>query len=321
MNRLGSKKTFVVTGGLGFIGSHFIERILALGHTVINIDKMTYAANLGLKFTGDYTFKQQDIAQLDDLSYCDIIVNFAAESHVDNSINASDNFITTNVLGVHNLLEIIKRHKISNMQTSWGYRPPLFVQISTDEVFGDILQGAFSECDRHMPSNPYAATKSCAEQLTCAWGRTYDLPYIITRTTNNYGCRQHPEKLIPAVITRLRDGKKVIVHGGGHYIRNWIHVEDNVDAIIRIIDTGRESAAYHVSSDEEYSVRQIVDKIATHMGKWYDDVVDTSTDRSGCDVRYALNHAQLTADTGWVQTRRFDNELVKIIDHYTKACT
>lgn len=314
MDRLSGHKTIVVTGGLGFIGSHFIEHVLWMGHTVVNIDKVTYAAN-DIKFVGDYRFIRADIKDIEDIPFCDIIVNFAAESHVDNSIANASNFIDTNVLGVHNMLEILRRHKVKNLQTSWGYRSPLFVQIGTDEVFGDILSGFYFENDRHMPSNPYSASKSCAEMLLVAWARTYDLPFLITRTTNNYGQRQHSEKLIPATITNLLNGNKVIVHGDGHYIRNWIHVEDNVDAIIKVISRGDVNTSYHISSDEEHNVRDIVTMIATKMGYKYEDVVDTSTDRSGCDERYALN-CDITKALGWTPQRHINIELDDIIQYY-----
>jgi dTDP-glucose 4,6-dehydratase len=318
MKRLSSKKTIVVTGGLGFIGSHFVELALKNGHKVINVDCETYAANSSLRFSGDYTHIKEDIANINDIPFCDIIVNFAAESHVDNSISSSKNFISTNVLGVHNLLEILKNHKIKNLQTSWAYKVPLFVQISTDEVFGDILKGFFTETDQHKPSNPYAASKSCAEQLVYAWGRTYDLPYIVTRTTNNYGCRQFPEKLIPATIMNIMNGKKVVVHGDGRYVRNWIHVDDNVDALYKIIDQCMINESYHVSSDEEYNVREIVEKIASHFNLRYDDIVDSSTDRSGCDERYALDCSKLKEQTSWQQLRKLDVEIPKLIECYRK---
>lgn len=321
-DRLKTRKTIVVTGGLGFIGSHFVERALAEGHRIINIDKITYAANSWLEFKGDYQLIKEDIAEINDIPFCDIIVNFAAESHVDNSIVNASNFIDTNVLGVHNLLEIIKRHKITNMQTAWGYVAPLFVQISTDEVFGDILEGAFNESDRHKPSNPYAATKSCAEQLVVAWGRTYDLPYIITRTTNNYGLRQHAEKLIPSTITRILCKERAIMHGDGRYVRNWIHVEDNVDAIFKVIDHGTVNTSYNIASDEEFSVKQIIENVLQVVTTLlerkpiaFSDAINTSTDRSGCDERYAL-HNQSVINLGWKQNKHLLDALPDIVDYY-----
>lgn len=315
LQRLKDKKTFLVTGGLGFIGSHFIDKVLSLGHKVINFDKETYAANTHLQFHGDYVYIKCDIAKIKNIPYCDFIVNFAAESHVDNSIKKTNNFINSNVLGVHNLLEIIRSTKIKNISSSWTYKSPIFIQISTDEVFGDILEGSFSEEDKHHPSNPYSASKSCAEQLVVAWGRTYEIPYIITRTTNNYGKRQHPEKLIPSVITRLLSGKKAVMHGDGRYMRNWVHVEDNVDALYTVICKGNINESYHICSDEEYSVKQIIEKVAHNLNLDPLLSIDSSTDRSGCDERYALNCSKIH-NLGWKQKRKFDKELVNIINYY-----
>lgn len=333
ISRLSTKKTLLVTGGLGFIGSNFIDHCLANGHRIICYDKESYAAHtehrdhLIASFPKQFTYRHVDIADLDALPECDIIVNFAAESHVDNSIQGSDVFIKSNVMGVHRILELLKKQRVDSIigsltgmhHGSGGFlmehrTPPLLVQISTDEVFGDIMEGAFREEDRHCPSNPYAATKSAAEQLVVAWGRTYDLPYIITRTTNNYGPRQHAEKLIPKTITRLLAGERAMVHGDGSYVRNWIHVLDNVEALYLIIDRGTDQS-YHISSDEEYSVQQIVQKVCNILGRDYDDSVDCSTDRMGVDKRYALDCSRTQA-LGWRPRRFFDESLRELIDAY-----
>jgi dTDP-glucose 4,6-dehydratase len=315
MGRLDSKKTFIVTGGLGFIGSHFIEMCLKNGHKVFNIDKETYAAHTDLVFSGEYTHIKEDISKIKSIPACDIIVNFAAESHVDNSIDESFSFISSNVVGVYNILEIIKNNKIEAAIKSQSYQIPLYVQISTDEVFGDILEGFFKEEAVHTPSNPYSATKSSAEQLVVAWGRTYDMPYIITRTTNNYGKRQNYEKLIPRVITSLIKGEKVPVHGNGEYIRNWIHVEDNVNALYTIVNSGEENNCYHISANEEYSVKEIVEIIADIFGKKYQDIADFSSDRSGCDLRYALDCTKTQA-LGWKQKKNLRSTLKEIKKYY-----
>lgn len=315
MGRIEGQKTFLITGGLGFIGSHFIDKCLKEGHKVINIDKKTYAANTNIKFEGDYHYIEDDIAYIEDIPFCDFIVNFAAESHVDNSIAENRAFIDSNFIGVHNLLEIIKKKKIDNMLHAWNYKQPIFFQVSTDEVFGDILEGAFREDDRHKASNPYSATKSAGEQIVQAWGRTYDIPWLLTRTTNNYGPRQHPEKLIPSAITRLLTGKRVMVHGDGRYKRNWIHVQDHVEAIWLVLDKGELSNAYHVASEEEFSVREIVSQICNALDKDYESNVDMSTDRSGVDVRYALNYEKITK-LGWAPQRTMKDALPDIIDFY-----
>lgn len=311
-------RTFIVTGGLGFIGSHFIEKALNKGHKVINIDCETYASNKDLKFSGNYTHIKEDISKIKDLPHCNVIVNFAAESHVDNSIEDSFNFVRTNFIGVYNLLEIIKNKNINHAMSAWEYECPLFVQISTDEVFGDIETGSFVESDSHTPSNPYSATKSAAEQLVTAWGRTYKIPYIITRTTNNYGPRQHTEKLIPRSITNILKGEKIPIHGSGSHIRNWIHVDDNVDAIFEIIEKGKVNQSYHISSSEEYTVEEIVKIICKKMNVNYNEVTKNVMDRSGADVRYALDNSKVL-DLGWKQRRFLENELEKIIEVYRKT--
>jgi dTDP-glucose 4,6-dehydratase len=201
--------------------------------------------------------------------------------------------------------------------SAWEYECPLFVQISTDEVFGDIEDGFFGESDKHTPSNPYSATKSAAEQLVSAWGRTYKIPYIITRTTNNYGPRQNSEKLIPRSITSILDGNKIPIHGSGTHIRNWIHVDDNVDAIFRIIEEGNRNESYHISSDEEYSVEEVVRIICKNMKVDYKDVTKNVMDRSGADVRYALDNSKVL-NLGWKQTRFLDKEIENIISEYRR---
>ena len=317
MGRLNGKKTLLVTGGLGFIGSHFVEKCLKMGHRVINIDKITYASNTDIKFDGDYTFIKQDICTLDSIPRCDFIVNFAAESHVDNSISESINFINSNIKGVYNILEILKNNKINSAMHAQKYRMPIFFQISTDEVFGDIDEGFFKEDDRHHSSNPYSATKSAAEQLLFAWSRTYDIPFLMTRTTNNYGNRQHPEKLIPCVITKILNKQKVPIHGDGSYVRNWIHVEDNVDALIKVLNDGDENNVYHIASNEEYSVNEIVSIICDELSVSFDDIADYSTNRSGADLRYALDYKKLS-NLGWSQKRDLRSSLPQIIKFYSE---
>jgi dTDP-glucose 4,6-dehydratase len=318
MNRLNKSKNFVITGGLGFIGSHFIELLLKNNHKVLNIDKISYASNkIDFNNHPNYSFLKEDIANLKEIPDCDFIINFAAESHVDNSIASSFEFINSNILGVYNLLELIKNKKIRHMQQAWEYKTPLFLQISTDEVFGDIEDGFFKEEDRHKPSNPYAASKSAAEQLLVAWARTYQIPYIITRTTNNYGPRQHPEKLIPRTITNLLENKKVPIHGSGTYVRNWIHVQDNVEAIYKILDEGLENNWYHIASEEELSVKEIVSKIASKFNKNFLDIADFSSDRSGADVRYALDYTK-TKSLNWEPKRTLDTSLEEMIEYYKK---
>lgn len=315
--RFGSNTICVVTGGLGFIGSHFVEKCLKYGWKVINIDKVTYAS-LDMDFGKhpNYCHIKEDIAEIKNIPYCDLIVNFAAESHVDNSIESSSVFIKSNFMGVFNLLEIVKTNRTQNANKSWSAKTPLFVQISTDEVFGDIDDGSFGEEDRFKPSNPYSASKAAAEQLLIAWGRTYGLPYLITRTTNNYGPRQHPEKLMPMAICKCLRNERLIIHGTGEHIRNWIHVEDNAKAIMTVIQRGKIGEAYHIATQDEFSVKQLCEKILAKFGKTYDiKNINNSFDRSGADRRYALNTDKIST-LGWVPQRRLDDELDGIIEYF-----
>jgi len=315
--RFGKHTTCVVTGGLGFIGHHFVHRALSMGWNVINIDKVTYASlDIGIKDNPKYTFIKQDISEIKDLPFCDVIVNFAAESHVDNSILSSDPFMKSNINGVHNILEILRRSLSSDISHAYPRKSPLFLQISTDEVYGDIEDGFFMEDERFMPSNPYSASKAAAEMLVRAWGRTYGLPYLITRTTNNYGCGQHPEKLIPMAITRCISDKPLLIFGSGKYVRNWIHVEDNVDAIIHVLNYGEIGDSYNIASPEEYSVMEIAEMVMNKFGKHpTPSTIDNSLSRSGCDVRYALNCDKLK-NIGWKCSRKLEESLPEMIEYY-----
>jgi len=207
-------KKIIVTGGRGFIGSHFVDAALGAGHKILDIDKITYAASHKLPWdeNENYRHLREDISEISHIPSCDVVVNFAAESHVDNSIKSSDVFVKSNFYGVHNLLELVRGKP--------EYERPLFFQISTDEVYGDALSGMFTENAVLSPSNPYSATKAAAEMLIRAYGRTYGLDFLITRTSNNYGERQYEEKLIPKCINNLREDKKIPVHGDGSYIRD-----------------------------------------------------------------------------------------------------
>jgi dTDP-glucose 4,6-dehydratase len=252
---------FLVTGGRGFIGSHFVETVLDLGHTVIDIDKMTYAANKQLPWDNNerYTLIQEDIADLKHLPNCDVLVNFAAESHVDNSIRDTEPFIKSNILGVHNLLELVRGKP--------EYNRPLFFHISTDEVYGDRLEGSFTEEDKLKPSNPYSASKASAEMLVLSYNRTYGLKYIITRSANNYGPRQYEEKLLPKCISCIKENKMIPIHGDGSYVRDWTYVKDNVDGILKIIQSRVVNEIYNIASENHMRNLEVVDEVLSWFGK------------------------------------------------------
>ncbi len=298
----------IVTGGLGFIGKYFVRKCLKEGRFVRNMDKIGYAADRSVmaEFAAypNYRFLEADIRTMDFLPECDAIVNFAAESHVDNAISNSRNFCTTNFLGVQNLLELA-RHKLAAER-------PRFIQISTDEVYGDIAQGSHSESDMLIPSNPYSATKAAADMLVKSWGRTYGIAWNIVRPTNNYGPHQYPEKLIPKSTLRMKRGLPAIMHGDGSYVRSWLHTEDTADALLTILESGEPNRIYNVGSDTELQNIQVLRAIAGHLDVPEEKAWVSIEDRSGQDIRYSLDDAALRA-LGWRPQRQFFEELESIV--------
>ena len=284
----------LVTGGRGFIGSHFVEKALKLGHVVIDVDKMGYAASEQLPWDShpNYTLVRRDICDLDHLPTCDVLVNFAAESHVDNSIKSSGVFLKSNVQGVHNLLELVRGKE--------EYDRPLFVQISTDEVYGDRLEGMFVEEDKLTPSNPYSATKAAAEMLVTSYARTYGINYIITRSANNYGPRQYEEKLLPKCLSSLASGKKIPIHGDGSYIRDWTYVKDNVDGIFKIIDAGVVNEIYNIAAENHMTNLEVVDIVLEWTGNTRESLKFVEN-RWGQDLKYSIS-AEKLRKLGWNPT-------------------
>lgn len=305
-------KVIYILGGMGFIGSCFTKKCLELGWQCRVIDKLTYASNRHLveKFNKypNFLFENKDINDINHLYECDYIINFAAESDVTRSINNSDNFIKSNINGVHKILELI-RAQLPN-------RKPTFIQISTDEVYSDIIQGSHKETDILKPSNPYSASKSAADLMVLAWYRTYQVPYLIIRMTNNYGLNQYPEKLIPRAIKHFNLKQKLHLHNNGTPVRSWLHVEDSTDAILLLINKGIQNEIYNVGSNLELTNIEVVNRIIenyldTDQYK-IDDYVDFNYDRPGQDVRYSLDDSKLR-NLGWSPQKDFDVELKKII--------
>ena len=228
------KKIVYVTGCLGFIGSYVTKECLERGWYVKGIDKVTYAADINLlddfnKYK-NFSFEKKDINDIDRLVECDYFINVAAETHVDNSIRKSEDFVHSNINGVYNILELIRTYRKEGLIT------PTLIHFSTDEVYGDIKEGFHIETDILKPSNPYSATKAAADQLILAWSRTYDMKYVIVRPTNNYGIGQYVEKLIPKSCKSLFLGKKIPLHNNGTPYRNWLHAKDTAMAVIKIIE-------------------------------------------------------------------------------------
>jgi dTDP-glucose 4,6-dehydratase len=314
MHSTQSVKVVAVTGCLGFIGSHFTRACLQRGWMVWGIDKKTYASRPELldEFGQSKTFRflEADIAKMDHLYDVDFVFNFAAESHVDNSIVDSTRFTLSNVLGVENLLELIRAKR--------NYEMPVLVHISTDEVYGDVINGTHRESDPLRPSNPYSASKASSDMLIVGWHRTHHVPYLIIRPTNNYGIGQYPEKLIPKAIKYLSLGKKIPLHGDGSYVRNWLHVEDTVSAVLHVVEHGERNRIYNVSGNYEASNKEVVEKVLrAYYGKpvEMDQYIQFNYVRMGEDVRYSLDDSSLRA-TGWKNAKSFDIEIKAVVEYY-----
>jgi dTDP-glucose 4,6-dehydratase len=310
------RRVVAVTGCLGFMGSHFTRACLARDWKVWGIDKITYAARPELldefKQHRDFRFTQADVADMTHLYEVDLIVNFAAETHVDNSIMDATNFLQSNICGVQNLLELIRGKR--------NYELPILLQISTDEVYGDITGGFHSESDALKPSNPYSSSKAAADMLILGWHRTYDIPYKIIRPSNNYGSGQYPEKLIPKAVKYLNLEKPIPVHGTGTYLRNWLHVEDFVSGVMAIIDRGDVNATYNLPGPIEVQNVDVIRKIVSAYFSGnpplpFESYVKTNYVRMGEDVRYAMSNDKVTG-LGWKPTRDFDTELKELVTHY-----
>ena len=308
-------KVVYITGCLGFIGSYLTRRCLELGWYVKGVDKITYAANKDLlkefQLYDNFSFVHCDINDLTFLYDCDYVINTAAETHVGNSISNSDEFVSSNVNGVHNLLELIRNHRGEHSEK------PIFIHFSTDEVYGDIDNGAHTEEDLLKPSNPYSATKAAADMLVLAWARTYNLPYTIVRPTNNYGIGQYVEKLIPKACKYLKLGKQIPLHNNGEPVRNWLHAKDTAEAVITIINSNVKNEIYNICGGFEQSNRITAEKIIKeYFGNTdYSSYINTEYKRQGQDVRYALDDSKLRC-LGWEPKAIFDEDLKYIVQYY-----
>lgn len=303
----------LVTGGCGFIGSNFIHLCLKKSRKVkiVNLDAMLAGSNIENLQNIDksrYRFVKGNIRNKELLSKLvsnvDYVVNFAAESHVDRSIADSSSFVNSNVLGVHTLLEVLRNNKNVKM-----------IQISTDEVFGDIKKGTFYENDRLSPSNPYSATKAAAEMLVRSYTRTYDLDITITRCVNNYGPRQFPEKFIPKVILCALLNKPIPIHGDGKDIRQWIYVMDHCDAIWRIINFSSHVNIYNIPGNYEVNNISLAKKILTLMNK-KEDLLTFVSQRPGHDKRYSISSKISKKNLNFSPTTSFSKGIQNTINWY-----
>lgn len=303
----------LITGGCGFIGSNFIHFVLEKYSDVdiINIDKLTYAGNLeNLKSIEEdkrYSFVKGDIADTKKLqeifnSDIDIVVNFAAETHVDRSISLGDSFLQTNIIGTHKLLKFSRKYDCK------------FVQISTDEVYGSRKDGFFTEHDKLDPSSIYSASKVSAEMLVNSYRKTYGLETLVTRSSNNFGPFQYPEKLIPRFITNLLRGKKLPVYGTGKNVRDWIYVEDNCSAIDTIIQKGNNGEIYNIGEGNEKENLEITKLILSKLNQG-EEMIEFVVDRLGHDFRYAIDTTKLKS-LGWQSKYSFDESFDITIQWY-----
>lgn len=321
------KKIVYITGCLGFIGSYVTRACLKKNWHVRGVDKCTYASNEKhleefLSYE-NFVFERKDINDIAFLHDCDFVINLAAETHVDNSIYndmvvGDGQFIQANIKGVHNLLNVIRKKSQNNK--------PTLLHFSTDEVYGDTLEGSYDENSHLKPSNPYAATKAAADMLILAWNRTYKVPYIIVRPTNNYGVGQYVEKLVSRCCKNLSIQKKIPLHNQGEPIRNWLNAKDTAQAILTIIDKGEVGNIYNISGNYEDKniniVKKIIDEFFRSSGREdghpkvsYPDYIDFDCSRAGQDVRYAVNDSKLRA-LGWEPKCDFDEEIVDIVDFH-----
>ncbi|NBW12777.1 MAG: dTDP-glucose 4,6-dehydratase [Caulobacteraceae bacterium] len=304
----------LITGGAGFIGSNFIIYMLNKypSYKIINYDALTYAANIKnldeIKNNKNHEFIQGNILDKkkvqESIKNCNVIINFAAESHVDNSIANSSPFIQTNIVGTHNLLECAKEKGIDK-----------FIQISTDEVYGSIDEGLFTESSLIQPNSPYSASKAAADHLVKAYYETWGLNINITRCSNNYGPNQHDEKLIPKIIKNAINDLPIPIYGNGLNVRDWLHVEDHCQAIDLILHNGNPGEVYNIGGNNEWKNIDIVKKILKELNK-SESLIKFVDDRLGHDTRYAINAEKIKKELNWNSKYDFNEGMLKIINWY-----
>jgi len=323
-------KSILITGGAGFIGSHFVKLILAKhpNYHVVNIDLLTYAGNLDNLSGVDspkHTFLQVDIRDRNAIENVfssfeiHMVVNFAAESHVDRSIADPEVFLTTNVIGTQVLLDTAKKHwKLSPSDNNCReYKAGVkFLQISTDEVYGTLgPSGKFVETMPLLPNSPYSASKAAADLLVRAYNETYGLPVNITRSSNNYGPAQHPEKLIPLMITNCINNKPLPVYGDGLQVRDWLYVEDHCAAVDAVLHCGKSGEVYNIGGDCEKTNLDVVTTIIRYLGR-SEGLILHVKDRPGHDRRYAIDCSKICSELGWRPKYNFEKGIENTINWY-----
>jgi dTDP-glucose 4,6-dehydratase len=331
------RRTIFVTGGAGFIGSALIRYLINIDQfIVINIDNLSYSGNLqSLKSVIDckfYKFEQVDICnenKLEELfskNQPDFIIHLAAESHVDRSIDGPSQFIQTNVVGTFNLLEQSRKYwqsLSSNLKKNFR-----FLHVSTDEVYGDLKNSEdfFTEESSYKPSSPYSASKASSDHLVRSWYRTYGLPILITNCSNNYGPYQFPEKLIPHTILNAIEGREIPIYGDGKQIRDWLFVEDHVNALFKVLDQGKVGETYNIGGNNEIQNIEVVKKICNILDKLtpnrlkglhsFNELITSVRDRPGHDVRYAIDASKIKHNLSWEPKENFNSGIEKTVKWY-----
>jgi dTDP-glucose 4,6-dehydratase len=324
-------KTILVTGGAGFIGSNFVKVMLEKysEYKIINIDALTYAGNLeNLKDIDDnpnYEFMKVDIRDREKIekifknNYITSVVNFAAESHVDRSIEEPEVFLTTNIIGTQVLLDTAKKYWIANPNDKYckEYKQGVkFLQVSTDEVYGALSEtGMFVETMPLMPNSPYSASKASADMIVRAYNETFGMPVNITRCSNNYGPYQFPEKLIPLMINNCLKEKDLPVYGDGMQVRDWLHVSDHCSAIDTVLHKGRDGEIYNIGGNNEKANISIVKLIIRTLGK-SENLIKYVKDRPGHDRRYSIDNTKITTELGWEPAYTFEQGMKETIQWY-----
>ncbi|MFH1240357.1 MAG: dTDP-glucose 4,6-dehydratase [Candidatus Diapherotrites archaeon] len=306
----------LVTGGAGFIGSNFVRYMLQKypKYEIVNLDKLTYAGrteNLSdVEDDEKYTFIKGDICNSVDVEKamkgCDLVVNFAAESHVDRSIEDASAFVRTNFEGVRVMLESAMKQNVKK-----------FIQIGTDEVYGSVEKGSSTENDLIKPKNPYSAAKAAADLLALSYFNTYELPVVVTRSSNNYGPYQFPEKLIPRFVTNLIQGKKVPIYGDGLNVRDWLYVLDNCEAIDVCLHKGKNGEIYNIGGGNEVSNLEITKRILSELGKGK-EMIEHVKDRKGHDRRYSLDSGKIKKKLGWTPKKNFEKGIKETVKWYAE---
>lgn len=329
-------KTILVTGGAGFIGSNFVNIMVKKypEYKIINIDDLTYAGNLenlsDIHNASNYTFIKADIRDkkaIDDIfktQNIDMVVNFAAESHVDRSIEEPEIFLTTNIIGTQVLLDTAKKYWKINPNDKYcsEYKDGVkFLQVSTDEVYGALEStGMFVETMPLMPNSPYSASKASADMIVRAYHETFGMPVNITRCSNNYGPYQFPEKLIPLMINNCLNEKDLPVYGDGMQIRDWLHVSDHCSAIDTVLHKGKVGEVYNIGGNNEKANIEIVKLIINTLGK-SENLIKYVKDRPGHDRRYAIDNTKITTELGWEPAYTFEEGIKETIQWYLDNTT